>query len=68
MILRYLSVIVLRVWSDMILIMSISDIRLIVSVATIDLIKSLSLWGNIDVLVYSPFKNIEFHNFFMSLF
>jgi hypothetical protein len=58
---RYLSVIVLPVWSNITLIISMSAIRLIVSAATIDLINSLSLWGNLDVLVYSLSKKIKFH-------
>jgi hypothetical protein len=56
---RYRSVIVLPVWSNMNLIISMSSIRLIVSAATIDLITSLSLWGNLDVPVYSPFRKIN---------
>ena len=36
-----------------------SAIRLMVRAATIDLINSLSLWGNLDVLVYSPSKKIN---------
>ena len=50
----------------MTLIISVSAIRLIVSVATIDLINSLSFLGNLDVLVYSPSKNIKFHYLFMT--
>ena len=60
---RYLSVIVLPVWSNMTLTISVSAILLIVRAATIDLINSLSLWGNLDVLVYSHFRKINFHAF-----
>ena len=60
MVVRYLSVIVLLVWLNMTLIISVSGIRLIVKVATIDLIDSLSFWGNLDVLVYSPLRKIKF--------
>jgi hypothetical protein len=56
---RYRSVIVLPVWSHMNLIMSMSSIRLIVRATTIDLINSLSLCGNLDVPVYSPFRKIN---------
>jgi hypothetical protein len=59
---RYRSVIVLPVWSNMTLIISISAIRLMVRAATIDLINSLSLWGNLDVLVYSTSRKIKFHH------
>jgi hypothetical protein len=57
---KYLSVIVLPVWSNMTLIISVSATRLIVRAATIDLINSLSLLGNLDVLVYSPSRKIKF--------
>jgi hypothetical protein len=57
---RYLSVIVLLVWSNMTLIISLSATRFIVKAATIDLIDSLSFWGNLDVLLYSPFRKIKF--------
>jgi hypothetical protein len=58
---RYLSVIVLPVWSNMTLIISVSAIRLIVRAAAIDLINSLSFWGNLDVLLYSTFRKINLH-------
>lgn len=62
---RYLSVIVLPVWSNMTLIISMSAIRLMVRAATIDLINSLSFWGNLDVLIYSSFKKINFRAYFV---
>ena len=49
----------LAVWSNITSIISMSDIRLIVRVATILLIRFLSLRGNLDVLVYSPYEKIN---------
>jgi hypothetical protein len=57
---RYLSVIVLPVLSNMTLMISLSAIRLMVRAATIDFINSLSLWGNLDVLLCSPLRKIKF--------
>jgi CheY-like chemotaxis protein len=57
---RYRSVIVLFVWSNITLIISLSAIRLMVKAATIDFIDSLSFWGNLDVLLYSPYRKIKF--------
>ena len=57
---RYLSDMLLLVRSNMTLIISLSGILLIVRDATIDLINSLSFWGNLDVLVYSPSRKINF--------
>ena len=51
---------VLLVLSNITLIISISGNLLIVNAATIDFIDSLSLRGNLDVLVYSPDRKIKF--------
>ena len=59
---RYLSVIVLLVWSNITLIISLSDIRFIVRAATIDLIDSLSFCRNLDVPVYSASRKIKFRD------
>ena len=60
MVLRYLSVIVLLVWSKMTFIISESAIRLIVRLATIDLTNSLSTLRNLDTLLYSASRKIKF--------
>ena len=57
---RYRSVMVLPVWSNITLIISLSEIRLMVKAATIDLIVSLSFRGNLGVLLYSPLRKIKF--------
>ena len=45
----------------MTLIISLSDMCLIGKPATVFLITFLSLRGNLDVLVYSPYRKIKFH-------
>jgi hypothetical protein len=49
------------VWSNTALMISGSGIRFIVRLATMLLIRLLSLRVNLDVLVYSPFRKINFH-------